>query len=350
MTGHPVRLGDDGRLVITRRSPAEDAERLRHVARRLRAAAGAGAVELVQLVDDGDHVELALAFAGRPVTPPVRADVLAPLAAELSAHLSDLHLRGMVHGAVTADHVLVDASGTVRLCGFGHPGDLEPSADVHAFGLLVHAVLDPDDRTDDADTLRLHADRCCADEAARPTMAAISASLASIGTRGRRTPTPMRQPMERRWPRMALASTVLVAALALVALPRVSRADPRRDARPSVLATTTTTAAPATTSTSGRAARVWPRALEQDGAMWTLGDADDRTTVVDLDCDGIATPVVLQLPEGHVWVVDRWQDGSAARFLTTIAGAIDVDVSRSDECEVLVVETVDDEVRLTPSA
>lgn len=344
MTGHPVRLGADGRLVVVRTSPAEDPDRLRQIAQRLRAAAGAGAIDLVHVVDDGEHVELALAFAGRPLAAPVPADVLAPVAAALAAHLSDLQLRGVLHGAVTPEHVLVDADGTVRLCGFGH-GDVAPSADVHALGLLLQSLLDPDDRSATADALRLHAGRCCADEAARPTMAAIAASLASIGSRGRVTPTAARAPSARRWPWAAAASVALLATLALVALPRVERAEVQREALPDP--TTTTTAAP-TTTTEVKAARVWPRSLERDGATWALGDADDRTVVADLDCDGTATPAVLQQPEGHVFVVDQWRDGTEARFVATIAGAIDLAVARTGDCEVLLVRTADGEIRLTP--
>src|SRR4051812_25253398 len=180
MGGAGVRLSE-GELIVVRSAPPEDPARLRATIEALRAAAAAGAVEIVEVVDDGDHLELALAFAGHSPLAPIRGDELAPLAGALAGCLSDLHLHRLAHGAISREHVLVDAAGVVRLCGFGSSVGASPGDDVAAFGALVRSLLDERDDSPSAEALRFHADRCCANDAsARPTMAAIAAALASV--------------------------------------------------------------------------------------------------------------------------------------------------------------------------
>ena len=359
MTGHGVRLGGDGRLVVVRTAPPEPSDRLRRTIQRLRNAAGAGAVDIVDVVDDGEHVELAVAFAGHALLGPIGADTLAPIAAALAGHLSDLHLRRVIHGAVSADHVLIDASGCVRLCGFGHELDAAAADDVHAFGTLVRSMLDPDERSVTADALRAHADRCTAeDPAMRPTMAALAASIAGIDLGGRSTPTRARDRSTHRWP--LIAASALAVVVVAFAAPRASRASGQREAAvtsasvTSTVVTSTTVNTSVASTTTTHAARVWPRTIAGDGSTWNLGDADDEVLLGDWDGDGITTPALVERPSGHVWVVDRWPDGDAAptRFVMTVAAPIDVDVVRIDGRDVLVVRTASGEIRpvLAPSA
>src|SRR5436190_17930469 len=103
--GHAVRLGDGGRLEVVRCGPPEDLERLRHTVRRLRAATGTGAVEIVSVIDDGERLELVLAFAGRSPEAPISGVDLTPIAAAVAAQLADLHERALVHGALSGEHV-----------------------------------------------------------------------------------------------------------------------------------------------------------------------------------------------------------------------------------------------------
>lgn len=340
MTGHGVRLTPDRKLAVHRCAPPEDPARLRRTIDALRASAGAGAVDIVQVTDGDDRVELVVAFAGRVPTAPMRADELAPVAAALAGHLSDLHLRGLAHGALRPEHVLVDAEGGVRLCGFGDADGAEPAADVKAFGTLLCDLLDDDDRSDAADTLRFHAERCQMDAAVRPTMAAIAASLANsngraraIATRGTTSVAP------RRWPIAVAATATVVLAIIVAAQTRGVRDDERPAAAPTMTVTPTTVARTTTSVTAP--VRVWPSALHGNGSSWELGDADDRTILGDWDGDGVATPALVQRPSGAVFVVDRWPSEIevAARYVTTVSSVIDVSVERGQRGDLLVVVT-----------
>ena len=340
MTGHGVRLTDDGRLALIRSSPPEDADRLRGTIESLRRGAGAGAVDVVQVIDDGERVEVVLSFAGKPVAP-MRADDLAPLAAVLAGHLSDLHLRGMAHGAVRAEHVLVDADRRVRLCGFGDAHGAQATDDVQAFGALVRTLLHDDDRSDIADALRFHADRCCVDMEVRPTMAAIAASLASVGGPGRTVSTTATTASRRRWPVGVAAATIAFLGALVVALPRDSRADDRSAVLPTATTELRTTT---TTTTVKHPTRVWPASLRGDGSTWDLGDADDLRLLGDWNCDDVETPALVERPSGAVYVVDSWPEVEvAARFVTTLANVIDVSVGQGEgpACDRLVVITED---------
>lgn len=339
MTGHGVRLTDDGRLAVIRSSPPEDADRLRSTIQSLRTAAGAGAVDVVQVTDDAERVEVVLSFAGRPIAP-MQAGDLAPLVAVLAGHLSDLHLRGMAHGAVRAEHVLVDADRRVRLCGFGVAHGAQATDDVQAFGALVRTLLHDDDRSAFADALRFHADRCCVDVNVRPTMAAIAASLASVGGPGRTVPTAATATSRRRWPVGVAATTILALGALVVTHPRDSGADDRS----ALLPTWTTELRTTTTTAVKHPTRVWPASLRGDGSTWNLGDADDRRLLGDWNCDDVETPALVQRPSGAVYVVDEWPDVEvAARYVTTLANVIDVSVGEGEppSCDRLVVVTDD---------
>lgn len=376
MASHGVRLGDDGRLEVVRAAPPEDPERLRRTVEAARAAAGAGAVDVVTVSDDGAAIEVVIAYAGRSPQAPMPGADLAAIAGPLAAAIGDLHLRGRVHGALVAEHVLVDAAGAVRLCGWGHEGGTTAD-DVVSFGRLLHALLDADDRSAAADAIRAAADRCCTEEpAARPTMAAVAASLASLGgprrtitaaTRGAaRAPrrasdrTPRRRPGVAAVPAVpAVAAVIVVAAMALVVFTfgGARRGAPPAAGRAAASAPASTSTSTSTTSTStslGRAVRVWPptpRQLEAGGATWTFGTTADVVVVGDWDCDGVGTPALVDA-NGAVWVVDTWPAGdeATARYVTTVAGALDATVDATSRCDALVVTTRDGDVRPSLSA
>jgi hypothetical protein len=339
--GHAVQLGADGRLEVVRSAPPEpDADRLRRTVQRLRAATGTGAVEIVSATDDGERVDLVLAFAGRPPAAPLAGSDLAPIASAVAAALADLHQRRISHGAVEIDHVLVDAGGAVRLCGFG-ADDGSPAGDVLAFGHLVRALLDPADASTAADALRAVAVRCTVDDdASRPTMAAITASLAGASDRPRAIrPAPRPdEPTRRRWP--VFVATALVLALAvLTLLPRRARADLS-------IETTTTSLVVTTTTTSSTTS--WPTAaaVRGAGATWRF-DGPGVSLVGDWSCTGTKTPALLR-PDGTLWIVDALPaDGEAtARYVTTVDGATGAHVdSLAGGCDDLVVETADGPIR-----
>lgn len=341
MGANGVRLGAEGRLEVVRSSPPEDATALRAVVARLRAAAGPGVVQVVAHHDDGERIEVVLAFAGRPPIAPMPGRELAPVAAAVASHLADLHLRGLAHGALCAEHVLVDAAGAVRLCGLA---DGDQDGDVVALGRLLDDLLDPED---DHPALRSVVARCAVDDAAaRPTMAAIAAALATASPRAVRAAPDSVEGERRRLP--LVVGAVVTALACLVAVASVSRAEPRRDEP----APTTTITSTSTSAVGAR--RVWPpnppRTIEHDGATWTFGADDDRALLVgDWSCTGTATPLLLDA-SGNLYVVDEWTDELAARLVGTFPDATSAAVEHGQSCDVVVLTTPDGEVRPTVRA
>lgn len=142
------------------RTPA-DIGRIRRESDLLAAARHPGVVELLRLDDHGEHISLVTALVeGRPLAS-IRSLVpeeLAGLGAALATTLADLHELGTVHGAVSADHVIVRHDGSPVLCGFGSGGrigelvpgrssPLQPAIDVAGLAAVVrHFAVGPDGR------------------------------------------------------------------------------------------------------------------------------------------------------------------------------------------------------------
>jgi len=307
----------------------------------MRAARGI-AVEVIEVVDDGDAVEVTVAYAGRSPEPGLGGEATRALGGRLAAAIADLHATGVTHGAIELDHVLVDTDDAVRLCGFGACAPGDGTADVRALGDVLDALLDPRDRSDDAQAVRAVIERTRADEA--PTAAAIAASLASTARPiAASTTTTAPRPASRRRPLVAAAGLVALVVVALLALAATSTDDVAAPP-PS---TTTTTSAP-TTSTTAAARRVWPATpvtVEGAGATWSLGEGDDRALVGAWGCREPATPALVR-EDGTVWLVAMWADGTTADYVTTVDGeVIDVRVDRVDGCDDLVVTTSTGTVR-----
>ncbi len=143
-----VAVGPDRRPVAVKRATSPSgAERLRHEAQLLHAARHPQVVGVVGFepgTDDGLAVlttawvpggSLAAASARRRSV----RDLVRTLASA-AATLSDLHDRGIVHGRIDADHVLVDEQGAAVLCGFADAeqhADAPASDDVAAMGRLI---------------------------------------------------------------------------------------------------------------------------------------------------------------------------------------------------------------------
>jgi len=170
----------------------------------------------------------------------------AALLAEV-AHIVDLaHQRGVSHGRITADHVLLDGAGTVVLTGwadagvrsdvaipigpaatdsapFDGPGAFDPATDVAALGELAEraAANEPDNRL--RTRLRAVATAACHPEASiRPPMAELARVLAltdddSRRARRDRSREPSTPAGRARWMVLA-AATAATAAVGVVAL------------------------------------------------------------------------------------------------------------------------------------
>jgi len=157
-----IDIGKDpsGRPVLQKRETTPDGRsKLGHEADILSLAEHPGVVELLDFTDNGEATLVLAHLTAR--TPeslgPMPLAEVAGLLAEIAHTLSDLHDLGIVHGRVTADHVLVLADGRAVLCGWsaatatalpqGHPDaprrHLLPADDVAALGELLARLAGP---------------------------------------------------------------------------------------------------------------------------------------------------------------------------------------------------------------
>jgi len=185
----------------------------------LEAARHPGVVEVVGLDEGPDGPRIRTApFDGVPLADlaSLTIEEAAGTVAVVASTLADLHDLGFVHGALTAERILVRSDGRPVLCGFGHGGragdapvdqaeafpgptdpaavdgsPLDPAADVYALGVLMHDLADRTvaarDRADGhrsraagraADALCVVADRATvAERHHRPTARALAAAI-----------------------------------------------------------------------------------------------------------------------------------------------------------------------------
>ena len=355
-----VEVGAGGKPVAVKRAHDDEGRaRLRREAEVLEDARHSGVVELVDLDEQADLTTLATLWVGggtiETADPPPRR--LAAMAAQLARTLADLHDRGIVHGRITADHVLLDGLGRVVLAGLAGASTASesrgasPVDDVRGLAHLIldklppeHAVALPRLRASTADRevvdrLRAVAERAAdSDPSRRPAARALASLLAEIAGEvpapamprrlGRPEPTvvPPSHPLEpayaaardlaARLPGMKLLAAfgVVVAVLVVVSVgTRVATArggaaalDPVTPHESTaheltVVATTTPVSAPAPTS-----ARVWP--TSSPCAPMTDGGAEHH----DVDGDGCSEPVTVTA--GAVVVGDRrYEIGTTGR-------------------------------------
>ena len=128
---------------------SDDARRRREgeVLRRL---SGPGVVELVHVTENEDGVALHLAeiAGGRTLDalPDLDIAAITDIGVQLATTVASLHEQGVVHRALSPEHVIVDPQYRVVLCGFGEwresSDDDPPSIDVEALGGLLSRMLD----------------------------------------------------------------------------------------------------------------------------------------------------------------------------------------------------------------
>lgn len=142
-----VLAAPDGRAEVHKRacSPARGA-RLRREAAVLRHARNPGVVDLVALRTDEDGAEVLVTRLAGAVTlatwSPPSLDELAGVLVAVAETLADLHHLGLCHGAVAAEHVVIDPTGRPVLCGFDGGIDHRPADDVEALGRLTRHLVD----------------------------------------------------------------------------------------------------------------------------------------------------------------------------------------------------------------
>jgi hypothetical protein len=143
-----VRL--EGGMVVKQATTDVEDSRLRHEAAMLRAAGHPATAHLLaeRTGLDGHHcLELARVEGGSLAeTSAVATTRILGLGAALASVVADLHDIGIVHGAIDASHVLLDADGRPVLCSFGRASRVAPAAaggtdDVLATSRLILTLL-----------------------------------------------------------------------------------------------------------------------------------------------------------------------------------------------------------------
>ena len=147
-----MRVFPAGDVVVKEAETEPERLRLGREAFVLRAVAHPGVVRLERVEgDDPDRPErlLRTRVPGTAVSDFDRCATGSVLAwaAGVASILADLHDRGIAHGRVSADHILLDDRDRPVLCGFGSAGRMaegaDPAVDVVALAALVRSRLGP---------------------------------------------------------------------------------------------------------------------------------------------------------------------------------------------------------------
>ncbi len=303
----------------------DEAPRLRHEARVLEVARHPGVVEL--LTADTDAVTLRLidgeTLSERNTLP---AEELGLIGASAAATLADLHDIGVVHGSITAEHIVINRVGQPVFCNLGHgatgaaPDAPAAYADVAA---LTRTLVD-----------------ATTDETAARRIGNAAAEVEHLRSPARRLATRLSAvpPTRRPWGhRKALAAAAAAAALLSVALVFLvaPTTPPARVAAPR-------TGAPLCPPVDQNC-RPIPRTagvVTTPNGRYRIGDPGDQVVVGRWRC-AEALPALLRPATGQVWVWDAWAASPGAlpaRLLDRIPDALSiaVDPARSG-CDRLLV-------------
>ncbi len=347
------RRGD--RLVAVKRARADDAERLRREAEILGRLEHPGVVRVVEFRDD-DPVELVFEYTGTDSwqrRPPSTGATIIDGLATISATIGALHDAGTAHRALSPDHVLVSSTRRPVLCGFADAGEAdEPNRteDLAGLaGLITH--LRPGAPTELGEEL----DRLAA--AART--GSLTAHDLATRLRGLRAPEPGNRRLPRPNLRRAAAPAVVVLVVAAIAGLGMARSgptaapppdrDPLAAARPPIpdpsapRGTTPESSAPqAPDAPPPPSAPVAadPLVLVHDGRRFGVGRVGDIAIVGDWNCDGTATPALLETRLDRVSIFPEWPEPDTSLTATAtmrVAGATDLQRIEVDGCDRLRV-------------
>lgn len=389
---------------IVKRGWADRGDRMRHEAGVLADAAHPGVVEVESVVDDLDSCEIHLVTVEGPTLAeldPLPLDELLRLLAGIGRTLHDLHLRGIRHGNIRSDHVLVDPRGRTVLCGFGDAGRHgEPDAptvtdDIAAFGRLALGelgrsetthVIGADDRT--AWALRSLAEHAATvDPGDEPALddyldrlGRLASGTAESADEWRISPTTARFTA-------AAAAFVLLAGVAVwllrgddiaaetaadvPAMPQVSTPGTLVNQTSVVTSALTRPATPTSPTPSlvhpvERAvgcAPIAPGVVDLDGdgcsdevviaggdvmvngLRWRVGEPDDVIVLGDWDCSGAATPAMLRSATGDIFFFTRWPgpgEPITVEATARLEGATGISVDQgppgSSRCDLVAVD------------
>lgn len=408
-----------GRTVVVKARPTASSAALRTEYEVLRRLRHPSVVQCVGWHEHDDHVELETLYAGPGSLAdlePVALTAAIDLSATVASIVGDLHGSGIAHGALTADHILVDADLRPVVCSFARSTSIDPErarADVAEAGdalrslaqrVIAAAPLDRRGRRiaqQWVDTLdRMVAGQLTAAAAAgelsahsRTAGSAMTghrqtASPAGVGAamatgtrnwRGRVGAPPGPTDPRGRLPRAVGALAVVGLALLTgwfgagvvansasdVEIEVASSADigPGGAVLGHVFAMSATSSSAGSTDTCMRTVApvdcllhcqsgvdatgdgcgddvaVDGNLLRVGGSWFRLGDPADSIVVGDWDCDGTATPALLRVATGEVFVFDRWPVDAPIEQLAAgrVVGATGLRLLADGPCDLLEV-------------
>ncbi|MDQ1427041.1 MAG: eukaryotic-like serine/threonine-protein kinase, partial [Acidimicrobiaceae bacterium] len=283
------------------RKRAEDSAEVARLGREAVVLAAARHPGVVQLLGwEGTTLRLRL-VDGVPMTSPVTAGP----AVAAATTLADLHEIGVVHGAITAEHILVDRHGDPVLCGFGQartgvrPGGPETADDVAALAAVLGA------RTDSIAQRAVLARAAAPGRRRPPTARQLAHLLASPPAAGGPTSSSRRRKIRAPGALIGAAALVLIAGGATGARALAAHRHPAGAACPAADRGCRPLAHPA-----------GALSIEQGGRRYRIGQPDDVVVLGRWNC-GAVHAALLQPGSGTVWVFDQWASGTA-RLVTHV--------------------------------
>lgn len=303
-----------GASVVVKTATGAGVDHLRSEGERLAAAAHPGVVELIDSCGDDTRWTLTTAHGGSTLESqlPLTEDESADVAASLAATLADLHARGVVHGRIDATHVLLPTRRRALLCGFGgstQAAGKTQADDVAALGRLIAAMVAP---TRSPRLARVAEVASVDPPSCRPSARQLVGILAG---EARTAPGPARHMAHRRR-RVPAMGLVVGVGVAVVLLQPPSPVQPTEIAR----------------SAADHGKRDGPvPTVVHDGVAYEVGDPGDVVGLVDWDCDGVRTPVVLRPATGEVFVFEGWADREVEVTARTVVEG-GRQISRGDRC------------------
>ncbi len=328
-----VEVDRDAGEFRKRAETPEEADRLRQEARVLQVARHPGAVQLLGV--NGDTLRLALVDGERVCDRAPGPDETARIAAAAATTLADLHEIGVVHGAISGEHILVDRSGQAVLCSFGR-GATDAQADgadaARDVTALAGTMLAAGTTTGGTKPALARAARGGTDG---PSARRLATLLTAPSAPPRR-----RLPSARPATLAAAAGVVLAVVLVTVLLAR------RPGARhPSSQAA----GAPAACPAVDRGCRPLPTTggvIDTSAGRYRIGRPGDLVVVGRWRCRS-ALPALLRPATGDVWVWSTWATGAgprAAHLVGRVPGARSLQVDPSPAgCDLLRVLRQDGE-------
>lgn len=326
-----VTVGQDaqGRLVVRKASLPGDRGDPRLEAAWLRRASGCGVVELVATLDDppamvtlhaGSHTWRTLS-----PDPPTAAALLASALRAVGA----LHRRGLVHGALTADHLIV-SGGRVVLCS-PRPGAGDPTADRSALAALAAETSQRWLSSSPPQAPPPGWGRAV-ERLARPesgwTLDDVADQLDGGGRRSGTTGTPAASPMPR-WRRIRSTPTLPPARVVVAVVVGAASVG-------GVLVAATGPGAVPAPGPAGPGSRV-----DVAGARYRSTGPAGVLAATDRPCAGSPAAALLEPGSGVVWGFVQLPDGTApvpGVAVAQVPGASRVVVVESDGCHRLVAQ------------